>query len=128
MNDSFHGVESWESRLEQLQSPEQWAGPAHSALLVREFAEVRDEISHHLRRCDWERLVACLKRLSQSAEAGGYRGICLSAQSILEILGFHGAGRDIPGGRVLELCESLLGHLAHAEWREKEKIESLGLV
>jgi len=124
MINSFQGVESWEV------GQGVWSRSASSraALLVREFSDLREEISHHLRRADWERLVACLKRLNQTSEAGGYRSICLGSQSIVELLGHHGAGRDHPGHRVLELCEGLLGHLTHAEWREKEKIDSEWLV
>jgi hypothetical protein len=91
-------------------------------LLVREFAAFREELPRLMRRTDWEKLVASLGRLNQMAESAGYREICLKSQSLIELMGRRGAGRDAPGERVISLIESLLAVLAHCEWREKEKM------
>jgi hypothetical protein len=91
-------------------------------LLVREFAAFREEIPRLMRRMDWEKLVASLGRLNQMSESAGYREICLRSQAVIELMGRRGAGRDEPGERVISLIDSLLGVLAHCEWREKERI------
>jgi hypothetical protein len=97
-------------------------GGSVPVLLVREFAAFREEIPRLMRRTDWERLVASLRRLNQMAEGAGYREICLMSQTVIELLGRRGAGRDEPGVRVISLIESLLAVLAHSEWRERETI------
>ncbi len=97
-------------------------GGSVPVLLVREFAAFREELPRLMRRTDWERFVASLSRLNQMAESAGYREICLKSQSVIELMGRRGAGRDEPGERVVTLIESLLAVLAHCEWREKEKI------
>ncbi|MBU6376418.1 MAG: hypothetical protein KGQ59_10515 [Bdellovibrionales bacterium] len=98
---------------------------ASSGLLAREFAVYRDEIAQLMRCKDWERLVSSLSQLNTVAEGAGYRDICLKSQAVMDLLGRRGAGRDLPGDRVLGLMDGLLGDLAHSEWREKELLSSL---
>ena len=100
----------------------QGAGSPASPVLSREFAEFREEIGRLLRRADWSGLVEDLARLNRMAEGAGYREICLRSQSVIDLLGRCGAGRETPGGRVLELLDLLLAVLAHSEWRERERI------
>ncbi len=94
------------------------------SLLVREFAEVRQELPQLLRLQDYGRMVDVLNGLNLLAETAGYREICLKSQSVLDLIGRRGGGRDFPGERLLELMDLLLGVLAHIEWRESEGISN----
>lgn len=87
--------------------------------LAIELSRLSKELKRQFAGGQWQSLASTLEVLAKVGEIEGKRELCLRAQSMRELMGKNGGGRQHAGQRMQELFADLMFHLSHLQWSSK---------